>query len=772
MQSYNFLVYLLFLGDKKIRDLLGASTKKETVLRKATAPRRNFKKSSKSSTGRRRTRSRSRSRSRTPRKDRSRGSRYQSRKRKSSSGKGGDKDGAKKTKKESGKSKGTLPEIVTNVWSNFLTPAAIMLVSSLGIVTSFLPTLESFPLGGRISHFITNWRKITDNQWVLSVVEKGYKIPLKSVPSQFQIPKNPTAKGSAHDVLVNEANDLLNKHAVSVVAPVDGQYISAYFAVPKPRKVDQWRPILNLKFFNIFVKKYKFKMETLSSVREWIKPNSYCTSLDLKDAFLHIPIHNESKKFLRFIWLQKIYEWQVLVFGLTCSPRVITKVLKPVIAFLRLTWNILISIYIDDCLVQHSSSEKCHFHTQIVITLFMALGWSFKYEKCDLVPKKEFTHLGFLFNTATMTISCPPDKISRLQSLCSEIFSKKKCSVLSLEKLIGTIESVRPAVRLAALHYRSLQSQLLSAKRFKRDPHKIIHLSQMSLTELRWWVSPTGFEANSSAPIREPVADLNIWSDASMERGGSHSSRGDFIQRSWSPEELAENPHINLLELRAARESLALARAGDKVRLFLDNRCAMFYILKQGGTRSSPLSNEACLLWRESIQRKITLLTPHWIATDDNISADFLSRHDLNQWECQLSRSVFEMIMEHFQLSPTLDAFASRKTTQLSRYMTWDHDPKAVARNALIHSWDSITYLFPPVPLVMRSLQKIQQEKLTAIMVVPMWPTALWWPLIQEMMTEPLLPLPKSRSILKMMSNLSSPPYLDPLVAVHLQAQQ
>ena len=345
MQSYNFLVYLLFLGDKKIRDLLGASTKKETVLRKAMAPRRNFKKSSKSSTGRRRSRSRSRSRSCTPRKDRSRGSRYQSRKRKSSSGKGGDKDGAKKTKKESGKSKGTLPEIVTNVWSNFLTPAAIMLVSSLGIVTSFLPTLESFPLGGRISHFITNWRKITDNQWVLSVVEKGYKIPLKSVPSQFQIPKNPTAKGSAHDVLVNEANDLLNKHAVSVVAPVDGQYISAYFAVPKPRKVDQWRPILNLKFFNNFVKKYKFKMETLSSVREWIKPNSYCTSLDLKDAFLHIPIHNESKKFLRFIWLQKIYEWQVLVFGLTCSPRVITKVLKPVIAFLKLTWNILLSIY-------------------------------------------------------------------------------------------------------------------------------------------------------------------------------------------------------------------------------------------------------------------------------------------------------------------------------------------------------------------------------------------------------------------------------------------
>ena len=151
--------------------------------------------------------------------------------------------------------------------------------------------MESLPLGGRIRNFITNWRKITDNDWVLSVVEFGYKIPLKTTPSQNRVPKNPPAFGEAHNVLVNEANDLIKKHAVSVVEPVNGQYISSYFAVPKPRKIDQWRPILNLKYFNNNVKKYKFKMETLANVREWIKPGSYCTSLDLKDAFLHIPIH-------------------------------------------------------------------------------------------------------------------------------------------------------------------------------------------------------------------------------------------------------------------------------------------------------------------------------------------------------------------------------------------------------------------------------------------------------------------------------------------------
>ena len=271
----------------------------------------------------------------------------------------------------------------------------------------------------------------------LSVVEFGYKIPLKSLPFQRKLPKNPPAVGKAHDILVQEANDLLNKHAVSVVEPVDDQYISSYFAVPKPRKPDSWRPILNLKYFNDFIKKYRFQMETLASVREWIKPNSYCTSLDLKDAFLHIPIHKHSKKYLRFHWLNKLLEWQVLVFGLTCSPRVITKVLKPVVAFLRLTWNILISIYIDDILVQHCNYATCILHTQIVIIVFMCLGWSLKYEKCDLIPKQQFLHLGFLFNTVDMTISCPPDKIARLQSMCGKVLSNKKCTVLTLEKIIG-----------------------------------------------------------------------------------------------------------------------------------------------------------------------------------------------------------------------------------------------------------------------------------------------------------------------------------------------
>ena len=152
-------------------------------------------------------------------------------------------------------------------------------------------------------------------------------------------------------------------------------------------------------------------------------------------------------------------------------------------------------------------------------------------------------------------------------------------SVHNAERILGTMESVRPVTPLCALHYRAFQKQLLKAKAFVRHPHQIIHLSPKTISSLAWWVSPSGFAANATAPIRELSPTVEVWTDASLERGEGHSSRGGFYQRSWSLDELEEDPSINLLETRAARESvMALSKPGDRVRLHIDNRTAAAYI--------------------------------------------------------------------------------------------------------------------------------------------------------------------------------------------------
>ena len=645
----------------------------------------------------------------------------------------------------------------------------MLLLTTLGFVIGSIPSLNELPLGGRLRRCIQNWKKVCCNSWVLDVVSSGYKMPFRFVPVQHSMPKNPEVSGPAHDILVQEAADLLLKEAIAPVEPVVGQFVSSYFAVTKPRSPGKFRPILNLKKFNKSIKKYKFRMEGLKQVRDWIQKDAWFCNMDLKDAYLHIPINEAFRKFLRFEWLGSLLEWRVLPFGLKCSPRVLTKVIKPVVAFLRITWGILIAIYMDDILLQGASPAQVYLHAQVTALLFMVLGWSLNWKKSDFIPKQQTVHLGFVLDSVAMTVSCPPDKIVRLQSMCKNIMRTRIVTVHDAERILGTMESVRPVTPLCALHYRSFQKQLLRAKVSVRNPKEIIYLTSKSIASLAWWVSPAGFAANASAPIRELDPTVEIWTDANLERGGGHSSRGDFVQRHWTNADLADDASINLLETRAARESiLALSEPGDRVRLHIDNKTAAAYIRYQGGTRSNVLSQEALLLWEQAVSRNVTLLPPQWIPTEENTAADFLSRHDMTQWRFMLDRAVFRSILDYFSLHPTLDAFACRYSAQLPRYMSWHRDQQAVAQDALLSPWDPVTYLFPPVPLLPKVIRRIRDQKIRAILICPQWPTALWWGLLLEMMVEPPMLLPHYRTILQTQDSTPISPYLDPLVALHV----
>ena len=107
------------------------------------------------------------------------------------------------------------------------------------------------------------------------------------------------------------------------------------------------RPVINLKPLNQFVQQQHFKMEGIHTLRELIQPGDWLTKLDLKDAFFTIPIHHSHRHYLRFMFLEKVYEFNYLPFGLSSAPWVFTQTLKPVIALLR-ELGVRLIAYIDD----------------------------------------------------------------------------------------------------------------------------------------------------------------------------------------------------------------------------------------------------------------------------------------------------------------------------------------------------------------------------------------------------------------------------------------
>lgn len=76
------------------------------------------------------------------------------------------------------------------------------------------------------------------------------------------------------------------------------QFISSYFLVKKPDGSNRF--IFNLKNLNLFVIQKHFKMEDLRSAKDLLSQGDFMASIDLKDAYFLIPIHEDFRKFLRF----------------------------------------------------------------------------------------------------------------------------------------------------------------------------------------------------------------------------------------------------------------------------------------------------------------------------------------------------------------------------------------------------------------------------------------------------------------------------------------
>ncbi len=132
-------------------------------------------------------------------------------------------------------------------------------------------------------------------------------------------------------------------------------YYSKFITLRK--KPEGLRRILNLKPMNGFIKRQKFKMEMLRSVKRAVKRGDWLCTVDLKDAYMHIPIRVEHRKSLRFRIALNSYQWKVTPFGMSSAPRMFTKVLVPVIADAR-KLGVHTFPYLDDVLVQHKDQRN------------------------------------------------------------------------------------------------------------------------------------------------------------------------------------------------------------------------------------------------------------------------------------------------------------------------------------------------------------------------------------------------------------------------------
>ncbi len=177
-----------------------------------------------------------------------------------------------------------------------------------------------------LSEKLAAWKLLPNiSPWVERTVEKGYRIQFAYRPPRFNGVVSTSVKPERVHLLTQELQALLDKGAIEHVPLPDREsgYYSRYFLVPK--KDGGLRPILDLRGLNRYLRSYKFKMLTIKMIVSQIQSGDWFVTIDLKDAYFHIEILPQHRKFLRFAFGGEAYRYRVLPFGLALSPRTYTK---------------------------------------------------------------------------------------------------------------------------------------------------------------------------------------------------------------------------------------------------------------------------------------------------------------------------------------------------------------------------------------------------------------------------------------------------------------
>ena len=322
-------------------------------------------------------------------------------------------------------------------------------------------------------------------------------------------------------------------------------YNSRIFLVPKNGKL---RLIIDLSVLNQFVYTQTFKMETQRKVKDAVQLNNWAFSLDLTDAYLHIPIHHWSRKYLRFTLGGRVYQFKALPFGLSTCPFVFTRLMIVIVTFLRRR-AITLHPYLDDWLARNQNRRRLLEHRQFILSLINSLGLIINYEKSDLVPAQVFTFIGMEFLTHTNIIRVP--QIRKMKILESVRMFSQKTSVSARDflSLLGQLIAAADLVMLGRLHLRPLQISLHNQWRPQNLPYSHqIGLTTEILQHLKWWLQEDLY--HQGIPLRIDPPSHTIFTDASLSGWGAHvEPEGLLFHGLWT--EVQSWLHINVLEMKA-----------------------------------------------------------------------------------------------------------------------------------------------------------------------------------------------------------------------------
>ena len=393
-------------------------------------------------------------------------------------------------------------------------------------------------------------------------------------------------------------------------------------------------------------------------------------------------------------------------------------------------------------------------------------GWDVEKTKTSKPEEasKTIEYLGFLINTADMTVHLSEDKLESLKATVQEIlsFGKRFMPAKLLASALGRMVAAEPALGSfslihARLAYADLEAAITdngwktnlvlteeaasSLRGFLKDLSRYngapIKSTRTRVSVLSLIGQPSDFITEKVIPNHVREKDVKLWcSDASAVAVCAYSVEDSkelyFIGKLTPTEMTLSSGHRELLAVKKCLTTQFTSKGPWKAPVtvyWMTDSANLVSFLTRGSSKEA-IQRDVLEVLRTCRNLKCNLVPIHLRREDPRIQvADAGSKApDSDDWS--IDDTTFSYLSQKY--GPfSVDLFADESNHRTPKFYSDFASPSSSGVNAFAHSWSNEDcFACPPVNLVIQTIKKIAQEPSQGILVIPKWSTARFWPFV------------------------------------------
>ena len=340
-------------------------------------------------------------------------------------------------------------------------------------------------------------------------------------------------------------------------------------------------------------------------------------------------------------------------------------------------------------------------------------------------PTQEIEWLGISWNAKEGVISINEKRVAKAERLLQNAIVCPIKSARELARLVGSIISMSPVLgRLTRIMSRHCQMSVAAAEHWDRE----FALDAYCLSEIQFW-SENLREVNKNFCFIPREHNKIIYSDASKYACGA-LVKGEaqlVCHKLFTAAEAGtSSTQRELITILYSLQAFGANLFTSRIKWFTDNQATAKIV--DVGSMKFILQDLAYKIFSHCLAHDIDLCI-EWIPRALNAQADFVSKiRDCDDW--QISYEFFQLL-DNMWGPHTVDCFASFYNAKTDRFFSRFWNPGTAAVDALFQSWTGENCLLvPPVSIVTRVLEYMANQRAVGTLVVPSWPSAVFWPLL------------------------------------------